>query len=95
MKAPICPLLKKTCIESQCAFWVHLQGKHPQSGATVDQFDCSIKWLPMLLVENAMQTRGAQASIDSMRNEVVKRQDELNGAVRIAQNAPPRVNHDG
>lgn len=95
MKEPICPLVKKPCLEAGCMFWTHIQGTHPQSGAKVDNFDCSIKWLPMLLVENARQTRGAQASIDSMRNEVVKRQDELNGAVRIAQNAPPKVTHDG
>jgi hypothetical protein len=81
----VCPLIKKTCLESGCAFWTHVSGTHPQTGARLDQFDCSIKWLPMLLVENARSTRGAQAAVESMRNEVVQRQDALNNAVALGQ----------
>jgi hypothetical protein len=66
-------------------FWVHMLGQNPQTGHEVDQFDCSIKWLPVLLVENARQTRGAQAAVESMRNEVVQRQDALNNAVALSQ----------
>lgn len=94
-KGPLCPLLKKECIEAECAFWVHLTGSHPQTGVMMDRFDCSVKWLPVLLVENARQTRGAQAAVESMRNEVVKRQDELNNAVRLPRTPQaPRVEHD-
>jgi len=81
----ICPLVKKPCLENGCTFWTHVSGTHPQTGARLDQFDCSIKWLPMLLVENARSTRGAQAAVESMRNEVVKRQDALNNAVALGQ----------
>jgi len=81
----VCPLIKKTCLESGCAFWTHVSGTHPQTGARLGQFDCSIKWLPMLLVENARSTRGAQAAVESMRNEVVQRQDALNNAVALGQ----------
>lgn len=81
----ICPLVKKTCLEGGCTFWTHVSGTHPQTGARLDQFDCSIKWLPMLLVENARSTRGAQAAVESMRNEVVQRQDALNNAVALGQ----------
>lgn len=84
-KEPICPLLKKECIGADCTFWVHMLGQNPQTGQSVDQFDCSIKWLPMLLVENARQTRGAQAAVESMRNEVVQRQDQLNNVVTLGQ----------
>lgn len=91
----ICPLIKKTCLESGCSFWTHVQGTHPQTGARIDQFDCSIKWLPMLLVENARSTRGAQAAVESMRNEVVQRQDQLNTAVALGQReAAKRIGED-
>jgi hypothetical protein len=60
-------------------------GMNPQTGQSVDQFDCSIKWLPLLLAENARSTRGAQAAVESMRNEVVIRQDALNNAVALSQ----------
>jgi ABC-type iron transport system FetAB permease component len=39
----------------------------------------------MLLVENARSVRGAQAAVESMRNEVVQRQDQLNNAVALGQ----------
>lgn len=81
----ICPLVKKPCLENGCAFWTHVAGTHPQTGARIDQFDCSIKWLPMLLVENARSVKGAQAAVESMRNEVVQRQEVLNNAVALGQ----------
>jgi hypothetical protein len=81
----ICPLVKKPCLENGCTFWTHISGTHPQTGARLDQFDCSIKWLPMLLVENARSVKGAQAAVESMRNEVVQRQDALNNAVALGQ----------
>jgi len=81
----ICPLVKKPCLENGCTFWTHVSGTHPQTGARLDQFDCSIKWLPALLIENARSTRGAQAAVEDMRNEVVKRQDALNNAVALGQ----------
>ena len=84
-KEPICPLLKKECLGDGCMFWTHVQGAHPQTGHPVDHFDCSIKWLPLLLVENARHVRGAQAAVESMRNEVVQRQDALNNAVALGQ----------
>ena len=84
-KKATCPLLKKPCIEHGCKFWMHITGTHPQSGAKIDSFDCSIAWLPVLLVEATRVTTGVQASVESMRNEVVKRQDTLNTAVALGQ----------
>lgn len=94
-KNALCPLLNKPCIEAKCKFWVHIVGAHPQSGAPMDHFDCSIAWLPVLLVEQSRRTVGVSAAVETMRNEVVQRQDELNLAVRIPR-APqtPRVEHD-
>lgn len=84
-KKQTCPLLRKPCIEHGCKFWTHITGMHPQSGAKIDSFDCSIAWLPVLLVEATRTTGGVQASVESMRNEVIKRQDTLNTAVALGQ----------
>lgn len=84
-KGPVCPLIKKECVESKCRFWIHITGKHPQSGVSLDHFDCAVAWLPVLLVDNARHTVGVQAAVESMRNEVVKRQDQLNTAVALGQ----------
>lgn len=80
-KKIICPLLKKPCIEHECAWFVNIQGMHPQTGAQLDTWDCSIKWTPIMMIESARQTRGVQAAVETMRNDVVDRQDNLNQAL--------------
>jgi len=67
----LCPLLKSECIEHQCNFYIQLLGSHPQTGVPVSEFDCAIKWLPILLIEGAKETRQAAGAIESFRNEVV------------------------
>jgi hypothetical protein len=84
-KDPICPLIRKACIENRCRFWTHVIGGHPQSGAKLDHFDCAVAWLPVLLVDNARHTVGVSAAVESLRNEVTQRQDQLNNAVALSQ----------
>ena len=38
----------------------------------VDEWACSIQFLPMLLIENSQQQRGTGAAVESFRNEMVK-----------------------
>jgi hypothetical protein len=84
-KAPLCPFLRKPCIEHDCMMYTHLTMVNPQSAAMQDQWGCAVQWLPILLVENAKQSRGVQAAVESTRNEIVKRQDEFNDMARLAQ----------
>ena len=67
-----CPLLNKKCIKHQCIWYNMLQGKHPQSGANVQEWGCSIAWIPLLLVENTGKQVQTNASVESFRNEMVK-----------------------
>ena len=67
-----CPLLKKKCIKHRCVWYNMLQGKHPQTGLDVQEWGCSIAWLPLLLVENSKNTMGVQAATESFRNEMVQ-----------------------
>jgi len=67
-----CPLLNKKCIKHQCIWYNMLQGKHPQSGQNVQEWGCSIAWLPLLLVENTGKQVQTNASVESFRNEMVK-----------------------
>jgi hypothetical protein len=82
MKTPLCPFLKKACVEHDCMLWTHVTMQaDPQTGASKDQFGCAVAWMPIIFLEGARQTRNVQASVDSMRNEVVQRQDTLNAAI--------------
>ena len=57
-------------------WWINVQGVHPQTGETVNAWDCSINWIPVLTVDVARQARSGAAATESFRNEMVK----LNGA---------------
>ena len=63
-----CPLLKKKCIEHRCAWFTHLIGKDPQTGAQMDKWGCAVGWIPILLIENAQEVRQTAAAVESARN---------------------------
>lgn len=77
-KEPVCPLLGgKPCLGDGCMFWVKLRGNHPQTGAPVDEADCTYRWMPILMIEGTQQTRQAGAAIESFRNEMVRQNGQL------------------
>lgn len=81
-----CPLLKKDCVQLQCNWFIQVRGMNPNTGKEVDEWGCSIAWLPHLLIENANQTRQAGAATESFRNEFVKSAEAtINTMVAIAR----------
>lgn len=66
-----CPLWKrdmsKVC--HTCEWWTQLRGTNPQGGE-IDEWGCAIKWLPILMIENAQQSRQAGASMDKVATEI-------------------------
>jgi hypothetical protein len=71
----VCPLVKGACLRDGCTFWTHIRGKHPQSGAEIDMPDCAIRYLPVLLIEGAKESRETAAAVESFRNEMVNQGD--------------------
>ena len=70
---PNCPLNKfEPCKQLDCAWFIKISGHNPNIGADVDEWGCSIAWLPVLLIENSQQQRGTGAAVESFRNEMVK-----------------------
>ena len=67
-----CPLIKKPCKIHDCNWYIQVMGKNPQTGQDVNEWNCAITWLPMLLIEGSQQTRQAGSAIESFRNEMVK-----------------------
>lgn len=68
-----CPLDNfNPCRQLDCAWFMKLQGKNPQNGQEVDEWGCSMAWLPVLMIENSQQQRQTGAAIESFRNEMVK-----------------------
>ena len=68
-----CPLNNfEPCKQLDCAWFVKLAGTDPNTGKPVDEFCCAMAWMPMLLIENAQQSRQTGAAVESFRNEMVK-----------------------
>ena len=72
-----CPLIKKECVQLQCAWFTQLRGVHPQTGAEIDEWMCAISAMPMLQIEVAKEARQGAAATESFRNEMVRAQAEV------------------
>ena len=60
------------------------------SGNQVDNYECAISWLPMLLIENSGQQRQTGAAVESFRNEMVK-SNEVNTQLLLAAAEPQQL----
>lgn len=78
MKRIICPLLRKPCIEEQCAWYVTVRGYDTNTGKEVDHKECVVSTIPLLLIENSAQQRSTGSAVESMRNEMVKKSEVTN-----------------
>lgn len=78
-----CPLHKKdvSTVCHKCPWWTRLVGKHPQTGAEIDEWGCAIAWMPTLMIETAKEARQGAAAIETFRNEFA---NVGNGLVNLA-----------
>lgn len=68
-----CPLDGfKPCRELECAWFLKITGKNPNTGEEIDDWGCSMSWMPILLIENAQQQRQTGAAVESFRNEMAQ-----------------------
>lgn len=69
-----CPLwrrdVSKVC--HTCEWYIKLEGTHPQNGSRIDEWGCSIAFMPILQIESSQQSRQAGASADKVATEVRK-----------------------
>lgn len=80
-----CPLNGfEPCKQLECGWFVQMRGTDPNTGKEVDEYSCAMAWLPMLLVENAAQSRSTGAAVESFRNEMVKANDASQNLLKVA-----------
>ncbi len=72
-----CPLIKKDCVQLQCAWFTQVRGTNPNTGKEVDEWACAMAWMPVLLIENSQQQRQTGAAVESFRNEMVRTNEEI------------------
>lgn len=88
-----CPLDGfKPCRQLECAWFMKVRGNNPNTGEEIDDYGCSMAWLPVLMIENSQQQRHTGAAVESFRNEMVKSnqvsQQVLLATMQQAQSEP-------
>jgi hypothetical protein len=72
-KGLVCPLhrrdMSRVC--HRCPLWVKIIGKNPQAMENIEQWNCSLALLPVLLIENSQMERQTGAAVESLRNETL------------------------
>lgn len=66
-----CEEIKDNAIH-RCAWYMAVKGKNPNTGEDIDEWGCSMAWLPVLLIENSRQQHSTSAAVESFRNEMAK-----------------------
>jgi hypothetical protein len=68
-----CPLDNfNPCRQLDCAWFMKIAGQDPQTGKEIDEWGCSMAWLPILMIENSRQQHQTGAAVESFRNEMVR-----------------------
>ena len=64
------------CRQLECAWFMKVRGANPNTGEEVDEWGCSMAWIPVLMIENSQQQRQTGAAVESFRNEMVKANEQ-------------------
>lgn len=60
------------CRQLDCAWFMKVRGNNPNTGEEIDDYGCSMAWLPVLMIENSQRQYQTGAAVESFRNEMVK-----------------------
>ena len=86
-----CPLIKDECVGLKCSWFTQVRGTNPNTGKEVDEWACSVAWLPVLLIENSQQQRQTGAAVESFRNEMVKSNEVGQQVLMASLQANPNI----
>ena len=77
------------CRQLECAWFMKVAGTNPNTGKEIEEWGCSMAWLPILMIENSQQQRQTGAAVESFRNEMVKA-NEVGQRVLLAAAGVPQ-----
>jgi len=89
-----CPLLKKDCVGIKCSWFTQVRGTNPNTGQEIDEWNCAITWLPVLLIENSQQQRQTGAAVESFRNEMVRANEVGQKILLETVNKSPKITYE-
>lgn len=77
------------CRQMKCGWFIKMRGTNPNTGQDIDEWGCTMAWMPVLMIENSQMQRQTGAAVESFRNETVKA-SEMQLAI-LAQAALPQL----
>lgn len=81
-----CPLNDfNPCKQLDCAWFLKIAGKHPNTGEDIEDWGCSVSWIPIMLMENSQMQRQTGAAVESFRNEMVKANEATTAMLGLTQ----------
>ena len=87
-----CPLNNfEPCKMLDCAWFIEIHGKHPQTGDPLKDWGCAMAMMPMMLIENARQQHSTAAAVESFRNDMVKSNEMSQKILLTAAQIPNQV----
>lgn len=88
-----CPLWKKPMDQvcHTCPLWTKVRGKNPQDHEIIDRYDCSLAWLPLLLLENSQRQIQTAASVQGVADQIKKGGDKHYEAVAMMTQLANRI----
>lgn len=82
-----CPLNNfEPCKQMECAWFLKLRGHNPNTGEDMEDWGCSVAYLPILMIENSQMQRQTGAAVESFRNEMVKANNTSHNILLAASN---------
>jgi hypothetical protein len=79
------------CRQLDCAWFIKIVGKNPNTGKEIEDWGCSMAWLPVMMVENSQMQRQTGAAVESFRNEMVKSNEVGQKVLLAAAGVPPQA----
>lgn len=79
------------CRQLDCAWFLKVAGKNPNTGQDVEDWGCSMAWLPMMMIENSQMQRQTGAAVESFRNEMVKANETGQRVLMAAAGVPEQA----
>lgn len=61
--------------EHVCRWYIRVAGENPTTGEKVDQSDCAIAFMPMMLHENSKHQLNTTTAVDDLKNKVATSND--------------------
>jgi hypothetical protein len=81
---PQCPIIQGECVEAGCKFWTKLATQY--EGKTEETWECTILFIPFLMLEQSKMIARNAVSIETLRNEQVNTGNKLIQAILQVSN---------